>query len=337
MKERLEDLRYERLQRSVFVAREQTERYKLRFIEANNRMKEAEATAKHVSKQNSELRREINKHVEEQTKRDKVVDKMKSKYQKLTKQAQDDVIQRSLLSTEIARLKEELERNKSELHRSNMTRINELNTQAVSATINPEKNDEMKKKLKLARAKCEQYERSTEKRRMDDAKKAKYLPKRFRKCIRKRLNDQIRIPNECLTGRSGRGEFAITIEHVPDYVFNAIFGNVGKGIDNTGDKTKNSNSNNIDNANKQTIVNGTKIRKMLTSNDVFNCFGKTFRQEQSITIPKPKRFILDLAAIKGEYSLALTYQTDNLSLKIIGVFTCEEAVGMAASLGKIFD
>ena len=73
---------------------------------------------------------------------------------------------------------------------------------------------------------------------------------------------------------------------------------------------------------------------MLTSNDVFNCFGKTFRQEQSITIPKPKRFILDLAAIKGEYSLALTYQTDNLSLKIIGVFTCEEAVGMAASLGK---
>ncbi len=334
LKERLEDLRYERLQRSVFVAREQTERYKLRFIEANNRMKEAEATAKHVSKQNSELRREINKHVEEQTKRDKVVDKMKSKYQKLTKQAQDAVIQRSLLSTEIARLKEELERNKSELHRSNMTRINELNTQAVSATINPEKNDEMKKKLKLARAKCEQYERSTEKRRMDDAKKAKYLPKRFRKCIRKRLNDQIRIPNECLTGRSGRGEFAITIEHVPDYVFNAIFGNVGKGIDNTGDKTKNSNSNNIDNANKQTIVNGTKIRKMLTSNDVFNCFGKTFRQEQSITIPKPKRFILDLAAIKGEYSLALTYQTDNLSLKIIGVFTCEEAVGMAASLGK---
>ena len=334
LKERLEDLRYERLQRSVFVAREQTERYKLRFIEANNRMKEAEATAKHVSKQNSELRREINKHVEEQTKRDKVVDKMKSKYQKLTKQAQDAVIQRSLLSTEIARLKEELERNKSELHRSNMTRINELNTQAVSATINPEKNDEMKKKLKLARAKCEQYERSTEKRRMDDAKKAKYLPKRFRKCIRKRLNDQIRIPNECLTGRSGRGEFAITIEHVPDYVFNAIFGNVGKGIDNTGDKTKNNNSNNIDNANKQTIVNGTKIRKMLTSNDVFNCFGKTFRQEQSITIPKPKRFILDLAAIKGEYSLALTYQTDNLSLKIIGVFTCEEAVGMAASLGK---
>ena len=334
LKERLEDLRYERLQRSVFVAREQTERYKLRFIEANNRMKEAEATAKHVSKQNSELRREINKHVEEQTKRDKVVDKMKSKYQKFTKQAQDAVIQRSLLSTEIARLKEELERNKSELHRSNMTRINELNTQAVSATINPEKNDEMKKKLKLARAKCEQYERSTEKRRMDDAKKAKYLPKRFRKCIRKRLNDQIRIPNECLTGRSGRGEFAITVEHVPDYVFNAIFGNVGKGIDNTGDKTKNSNSNNIDNANTQTIVNGTKIRKMLTSNDVFNCFGKTFRQEQSITIPKPKRFILDLAAIKGEYSLALTYQTDNLSLKIIGVFTCEEAVGMAASLGK---
>ena len=30
-----------------------------------------------------------------------------------------------------------------------------------------------KKKLKLARAKCEQYERSTEIRRMDDEKKAK--------------------------------------------------------------------------------------------------------------------------------------------------------------------
>ena len=36
---------------------------------------------------------------------------LESKYQKLTKQAQDAVIQRSLLSTEIARLKEELERN----------------------------------------------------------------------------------------------------------------------------------------------------------------------------------------------------------------------------------
>ena len=154
---------------------------------------------------------------------------------------------------------------------------------------------------------------------MEDARKAKILPKRFRKMIHKMLVRQLRIPYECVTGHSGRGEFAVTIENVPDYVFDAIFGTVGKGIDGG------------DNA---TIVNGTKIRKMLTSTDVFNCFGKTFRREQSITVPKPKRFVLDLATIKGDYSLALTYQTDILSLKIIGVFTCEEAVGMAATLGK---
>ena len=54
---------------------------------------------------------------------------------------QDAVIQRSLLSTEISRLKAELERNKAELHKSNMSRLNELNTQAVSATVNPQKNE----------------------------------------------------------------------------------------------------------------------------------------------------------------------------------------------------
>ena len=331
LKERMEDLKYERLHRNLLLAREQQERLKLKAIEESNRRKEAEATTKNVCKQNKMLRAEINKHAEEQSKRDKLVDKMKSKYQKLTKQAQDAVIQRSLLSTEIARLKEELERNKSELHRSNMTRLNELNTQAVSAAVNPQKNDEMKKKLKLARSQLEQLERNTEKRRMEDARKAKILPKRFRKMIHKMLVRQLRIPYECVTGHSGRGEFAVTIENVPDYVFDAIFGTVGKGIDG-GDNSKNNGvSNSSSNA---TIVNGTKIRKMLTSTDVFNCFGKTFRREQSITVPKPKRFVLDLATIKGDYSLALTYQTDILSLKIIGVFTCEEAVGMAATLGK---
>ena len=160
--EQMEDLKYERMHRDLLMAREQQEKLKLKAIEERERRKEAEKTSKHVCKQNSELRSEINKHVQEQTKRDKLVEKMKSKYQKLTKQTQvsvffasgypiilyrnltnmnilqDAVIQRSLLSTEISRLKAELERNKAELHKSNMSRLNELNTQAVSATVNPQ-------------------------------------------------------------------------------------------------------------------------------------------------------------------------------------------------------
>ena len=72
---------------------------------------------------------------------------------------------------------------------------------------------------------------------------------------------------------------------------------------------------------------------MLTPADVFACFGKSFRREQSITVPKPRRFVLDLASIKGDYSLGLTYQKEIL-VENHRVYTCTEAVGMAANLGK---
>ena len=237
---------------------------------------------------------------------------------------QDAVIQRSLLSTEISRLKAELERNKAELHKSNMSRLNELNTQAVSATVNPQKNEEMKKKLKLTRKQLEQLERATETRRVEDARKAKFLPKRFRKMILRQIISHMRIPYDCITGQPGRGEFSITVENVPGFVFKGIFGNAGKSIDVTSDTKANNGNSTL----------GGKIRKMLTPADVFACFGKSFRREQSITVPKPRRFVLDLASIKGDYSLGLTYQKEILSLKIIGVYTCTEAVGMAANLGK---
>ena len=76
------------MHRDLLMAREQQEKLKLKAIEERERRKEAEKTSKHVCKQNSELRSEINKHVQEQTKREKLVEKMRSKYQKLTKQTQ---------------------------------------------------------------------------------------------------------------------------------------------------------------------------------------------------------------------------------------------------------
>ena len=94
----MEDLKYERLRRDLLMAREQQEKLKLKAIEERERRKEAEQTSKHVCKQNSELRSEINKHVQEQSKRDKLVDKMKSKYQKLTKQTQVNIPPRPLFS-----------------------------------------------------------------------------------------------------------------------------------------------------------------------------------------------------------------------------------------------
>ena len=94
--EQMEDLKYERMHRDLLMAREQQEKLKLKAIEERERRKEAEKTSKHVCKQNSELRSEINKHVQEQTKRDKLVEKMKSKYQKLTKQTQVSIFLASI-------------------------------------------------------------------------------------------------------------------------------------------------------------------------------------------------------------------------------------------------
>ena len=71
----MEDLKYERMHRDLLMAREQQEKLKLKAIEERERRQEAEKTSKHVCKQNSELRSEINKHVQEQTKRDKLVEK----------------------------------------------------------------------------------------------------------------------------------------------------------------------------------------------------------------------------------------------------------------------
>ena len=240
--EQMEDLKYERMHRDLLMAREQQEKLKLKAIEERERRKEAEKTSKHVCKQNSELRRKSTSMCKSKPSVTSWWKKMKSKYQKLTKQTQvsiflasiyhmcltdmnfpqDAVIQRSLLSTEISRLKAELERNKAELHKSNMSRLNELNTQAVSATVNPQKNEEMKKKLKLTRKQLEQLERATETRRVEDARKAKFLPKRFRKMILKQIISHMRIPYDCITGQPGRGEFSITVENVPD-LFSKVY------------------------------------------------------------------------------------------------------------------
>ena len=193
------------------MAREQQEKLKLKAIEERERRQEAEKTSKHVCKQ-IRIKSEINKHVPSKP---NVTSWWKNEvstkncqttqvsvffasgypiilYRSLTNMniLQDAVIQRSLLSTEISRLKAELERNKAELHKSNMSRLNELNTQAVSATVNPQKNEEMKKKLKLTRKQLEQLERATETRRVEDTRKAKFLPKRFRKMILKQIISQ---------------------------------------------------------------------------------------------------------------------------------------------------
>ena len=86
-----------------------------------------------------------------------------------------------------------------------MTRLNELNTQAVSATVNlKERRNE--KSRKLTRKQLEQLERATETRRVEDARKAKFLPKRFRKMIFKQIISHMRIPYDCITGQPGRGE-----------------------------------------------------------------------------------------------------------------------------------
>ena len=95
------------------------------------------------------------------------------------------------------------------------------------------------KKVKVDAQAIRAAERATETRRVEDARKAKFLPKRFRKMILKQIISHMRIPYDCITGQPGRGEFSITVENVPAFVFKGIFGNAGKIIDATSDAKAN--------------------------------------------------------------------------------------------------
>ena len=88
---------------------ETQQRLKEKASEAVVKRREAVATAKVISQQNSLLRREINKKNKEGAEVQKQLEKMKNKNGSLRKQAQDAVLQRSILSTEVKKLSAELD------------------------------------------------------------------------------------------------------------------------------------------------------------------------------------------------------------------------------------
>lgn len=303
---------------------ETQQRLKEKASEEIQKRKTAVTKAKQVSQQNTQLRKEVNQKNMEGGNNTKLLEKLKQKNAGLRKQAQDAVIQRSILSTEVKKITSELEIVKKELHKSNVQSLTMINKETNNATINPQKNSEMKQKLKLVENKLVQLEEKDTKRRDLDSHMANVLPKRFKKMIIKQIITQMKdIPNSCLNGVPGRGNINITIEGVPEMVFKSIF------------KGKSTTSNNL---------NTKKIRIYLTEHDLGTLFDKTFRFEQSILLPKPRRFIMELVTVKDDkcddddstgVAMIVTYNLDTFTLKLLGKYTVKEAIGMGLhSLGK---
>ena len=310
-----------RLQTRIKHMLETQAQLKEKASDAVVKRRDAVSTAKLISQQNSLLRREINKKNKEGAEAAKQFEKMKTKNVSLRKQAQDAVIQRSILSTEVKKLGAELDVVKTEMHKTNVQTMNTLNAETASATVNPQKNEEVKQKLKLVRAQLEHLEQTTTRRREQDARMAKVLPKRFKKMLIKQIVQQMVVPLGSVCGAPGTNNIGITIEGVPEVVFRALFpDNVGnkKGAPPPSESTK-------------------KRRKYLTEAELSNVFNKTFRMERNVLLPRPRRFLLELITSEddGNVAMVVSYNSDTLTLKLIGAYSIKEAVGMGlGALGK---
>ena len=275
----------------------------------------ATSNAKEVARLNSKLRSEVNKKTSEQASHEKTVEKLTAKNAELRKMAQDAVIQRSLLTSEATRLASELTSCRKELRESTHRQMNNLNSETSSAAVNPEKNEETKTQLKLVRMQLEQRELADGKRRAEEAMLAQVLPKRFKKLVLKQIISQLTVPLSCVCGASGRGDIAVTVENVNDFVFRTLFGQIGRAL---GEPKE-----------------GRPIRKLLTENDLATLFDKSFRREVSILLPRPRRFLLELITKEDGTCMVLSYAPETLTLKLNSAYTVIEATGMGLkSLGK---